>query len=251
MQAAATTTGVFVYGVVPSGADLPPGLAGIDDAPVHVIETEAGGVGAVVSELGFERPPGRRADLVAYGRVLDALALRGPVAPVRFGSILEDELSVIEDLLVPGADRFGELLADLDGRVQFNLRATYDQQAVLAEVVGADAEVAHLHRLTRDLPTDTAYAERVRLGELVSAALEEKRVGDADVVMRVVTPYVVADRLRLGSGVDELLTVSLLVDAGRQGDLEQALEGLAEAVHERIRLRLVGPVAAYDFVEEA
>ena len=27
--------------------------------------------------------------------------------------------------------------------------------------------------------------------------------------------------------------------------------GLAEAVHERIRLRLVGPVAAYDFVEEA
>jgi hypothetical protein len=30
---------------------------------------------------------------------------------------------------------------------------------------------------------------------------------------------------------------------------EDTLEGLAEAVHERIRLRLTGPVAPYDFVE--
>jgi hypothetical protein len=29
---------------------------------------------------------------------------------------------------------------------------------------------------------------------------------------------------------------------------EEHREGLAEAVHERIRLRLVGPVAPYDFV---
>ena len=32
-------------------------------------------------------------------------------------------------------------------------------------------------------------------------------------------------------------------------EFEDTLEGLAEAVHERIRLRLTGPVAPYDFVE--
>ena len=31
-------------------------------------------------------------------------------------------------------------------------------------------------------------------------------------------------------------------------EFEEHLEGLAEAVHERIRLRLIGPVAPYDFV---
>jgi Gas vesicle synthesis protein GvpL/GvpF len=32
--------------------------------------------------------------------------------------------------------------------------------------------------------------------------------------------------------------------------LEEELEVMAEALHERIRLRLVGPVAPYDFVED-
>ena len=33
-------------------------------------------------------------------------------------------------------------------------------------------------------------------------------------------------------------------------EFEDVLEGLAEALHERVRLRLVGPLAPYDFVEE-
>ncbi len=42
--------------------------------------------------------------------------------------------------------------------------------------------------------------------------------------------------------------MALLVDDDRRAEFEEHLEGLAEAVHERIRLRLVGPVAPYDFV---
>jgi len=40
-----------------------------------------------------------------------------------------------------------------------------------------------------------------------------------------------------------------LYQIGALAALEDTLEGLAEAVHERIRLRLTGPVAPYDFVE--
>jgi Gas vesicle synthesis protein GvpL/GvpF len=172
------------------------------------------------------------------------------VAPVRFGSVMEDEVAVLEELLAPGVEWFTELLAQLDGRVQLNLRASYDESTVLAEVVRTDPEIASLHQLTRDLPPDTAYAERVRLGELVAGAVESRREADTDVIMRVVEPHVVATRLTPGSGVDHVLRAALLVERDRQDELEQALEDLAEAVHERIRLSLVGPVAPYDFVEE-
>ena len=50
------------------------------------------------------------------------------------------------------------------------------------------------------------------------------------------------------AGVEHVLDVALLVDDDRRAEFEEHLEGLAEAVHERIRLRLVGPVAPYDFV---
>ena len=45
-----------------------------------------------------------------------------------------------------------------------------------------------------------------------------------------------------------MLDVALLVDDERRADFEEQLESLAEEVHERIRLRLVGPMAPYDFV---
>ena len=42
-------------------------------------------------------------------------------------------------------------------------------------------------------------------------------------------------------GVDHVVDVALLVDDDqRVAEFEDALEGLAEAVHERIRLRLTG-----------
>ena len=44
------------------------------------------------------------------------------------------------------------------------------------------------------------------------------------------------------------MDVAVLVDDDRRDEFEQQLEDLAEAVHERIRLRLVGPVAPFDFV---
>lgn len=242
------TTDVFIYGVVGPEAQVQEGLLGVGDSPVRVILAVGDPIAAVVSDVSTERPPGRKADLLAYGRVLDSLALEGPVAPVRFGSVMDDDLAVIEDLLAPNAEWFGALLADLKGRVQFNLRATYEESTVLAEVVRGDPEIAHLRELTRDLPPDSAYGERVRLGELVARALETKRDADSEMIMDVVSAHVVDVQARPGSGVDHVLKAALLVDQAHQDDFEHILEGLAEVVHERIHLSLVGPLAPYDFV---
>ncbi len=112
----------------------------------------------------------------------------------------------------------------------------------------ADPEIADLRRRTRDLSEDEGYSLRVRLGELVSKAMEHKREDDAAVLLDAVAPYVAAQVPRTGGGLDHVLDVALLVDDERRGELEQHLESLAEAVHERIRLRLMGPMAPYDFV---
>ena len=121
---------------------------------------------------------------------------------------------------------------------------------MLAEVVPPDPEVAALRERTRDLPEDAAYGERVRLGELVARAVEVKRAEDAAAVLDAVPPHAVAaTSCGAVAGLDHVLDVALLVDDDRRAAFEDTLEQLAEAVHERIRLRLVGPVAPYDFVD--
>ncbi|WP_426244309.1 GvpL/GvpF family gas vesicle protein [Nocardioides sp. LHG3406-4] len=238
--------GCFVYAVVRAQERRALPATGVDGAPLRLVAH--GSVAAVVNDIDIERPPGRRADLLAYSRAVDELLAGGVVVPVRFGSVLPDEEAVREDFLAPNEDYFAELLDQLEGRAQFNLTATYREGAALAEIVAADPVVADLRQRTRDLPEDASYADRVRLGELVSRHIDAKREIDTDELVGSVLPFVAAHHLQVGAGLDVVFDLNVLVDDRNRARFEQHLEDLAEAVHERIGLRLVGPVAPYDFV---
>lgn len=240
-----TDRGLFVYGVVPADAATPSGLTGVDESVIELVR--AGRVAAAVGFIDLDRGAGRRAELLAYHAVLDALSEAGPVAPVRFGSVLADAEAVAEDFLLPQEDYLVELLADLEGRRQYNLRATYLEDVVLGELVLADPEIRELRERTRDLPEEVAYGDRVRLGELVARELEARSAEDAELLLDAVVPRSAAHVVRAASDGFQILDVALLVDDERSEELVNILEGLAEAMHERIRLRLVGPVAPYEF----
>ena len=242
--------GLFAYGVVRS-RDVERGdaeLTGLDGEPVgFVVE---GALAAAVTPVALDRPPGRRAELLAYQSVLDVLAETGPVAPVRFGSVLPDGAAVVAELLGPRQEEFSACLDALEGRRQYNLRATYVEEAVLAELVGTDPEIRRLRELTRGLPEEAAFGERARLGELVFTAMQDRSAFDADVLLDAVAPLAVAHLVRTPPSATQVLDVALLVDDARAEELVGALEDLAEAVHERIRMRLLGPLAPYDFAGE-
>ena len=238
--------GCYVYAVLRAG-DTVPGLRGLDDAVVDYVGS--GDLVAAVSAVAFDRPPGRRAELLAHTRVVDTLAENGPVIPIQFGSVIDDVESVRREVLEAGEDRLTRTLDRLTGLAQLNLRARYVEEQVLAEVVRADPVVAELRRRTRDLDTGTPHPDLVRLGERVSQGLDRLRSSDGDDLVQAVQPHVVDLHVRPGAGTDHLLDASLLVERALVEHLEKLLEDLAEAWHERIRLRLVGPVAPYDFVE--
>lgn len=238
----------YVYGVVPAGTavpdDLPDGVAGggVDLVP-H------GELAAVVSPVDPDEPTARRADLIAHSAVVDGFAAGGPVLPVRFGSILADQDAVVRDLLEPEHDRLRGMLEELAGHVQLSVRATYEEDVVLAEVVAEQPEVAALRERTRDLPEDASYADRVRLGELVAAAMEGKRAADAEALLAAVVPHSASHRTREGSGLAHLVEGSFLVHQDHREAFESALEGVAEGLHPRARVQLLGPLAPYDYVD--
>jgi hypothetical protein len=237
----------WVYAVVPAGFEVPEGLTGIDGAAVELVIE--GDLAALVSPIVLERPAGRRADLLAHAAVVDAAAYAGPVVPVQFGSVLADRTAVVDDLLTPNNGTFNEVLTEVQGRSQYNLRASYDEDVVLAEVVVENPEVAALRARTRALPENAAYGDRVRLGELVARAMESKRETDGQFILDAVVPLVAAHSAREASGLNHLLDVAFLVDDDRRDGLESALESVAEIMHPRARLQLYGPLAPYDFVK--
>lgn len=236
-----------VLGIVPAGTRLP-ALPGADAGGLLLLACEQ--VAALVHVVPADQPLGTRADLVTYSTVLDAVAAHGPVVPVRFGSVLAGREDVVTELLAPNHERFADLLSGLAGRVQFTVRARYEQEVVLAEVLAERPDIAALREQTRDQPEEASYYARVRQGELISQAVEDKRAVDGQALLDAMAPHAVSYHVREGSGPDHLSEVSFLVSSDERAAFEDAAEALAEMLHARARVRLLGPLAPYDFVPE-
>jgi len=236
----------YLYGIVSTEVPHPVGMTGVHDSNLEFVAHD--GIAAVISALDVERPLGKHTDLLAHSRVLDALAAHGAVVPVRFGSVLPDRADVVPGVLKPGLARFRDLLDDLSGRVQFNLRARYDEQTVLTEVVTANPAIAKLREQTRGKPEAATYYARMRLGELVAHELAGLRKADSGVILDTLAPHTVAQSVRDGEGVDHLMYAAFLVDTAQRAAFEEAAESIAATLNGRATLQLTGPLAPYDFV---
>lgn len=242
--------GTYVYGIVGFREDLPGDLPSVGDGEALVELASCGEISAVISDLDVARPIGTPEDLLAHERVLDILAADSTVLPMRFGSVVSTAEAVVDELLAPHHDHFVAVLAELAGVVQFTVRGRYEEGAHIREVVAEEADVQELREHLRGIPEDAGYAERLRLGELVNHAVVKKREKDADVLIKSAAPHVVGTVPHAVAGEDDALDVAFLVDREQIPQFEQALEELGEQWRGRVGLRVIGPLAPYDFLPE-
>ncbi|WP_269856955.1 GvpL/GvpF family gas vesicle protein [Streptomyces sp. RPT161] len=244
----------YVYGVVRESdtatalGDLP--AVGNPNAPVTFVPHRA--IAAVVSEIPTDRPLGAPEDLQAHARVLNTLAAaEAPVLPFRFGTVVEDAQSVAENVLASGYDAFVAALERLKGCAQFTLKAQYNQEAVLREVLDERPDIVKLREELEKLSGEAGYYQRIELGQLVAEAVAAKGDADAALVQKCLAPSAVATAVSESSSEDGLVDASFLVEDARRTDFEEAAEDLARRLHGRLRLQLLGPLAPYDFVANA
>jgi hypothetical protein len=242
-------TACYVYGVVPADTAPPEGLTGTEGSEVSLVRY--GDLAAVVSEIAPEGPLGTREDLLAHERVVESLAAQTTMLPLRFGAVVTSADAVVDEMLAPHHDWFADAMTDLAGRMEFTIFGTYVRDMVLREVLEEEPEAMSLRDRLRGLPEDAGYYERVRLGEIVVQALEAKREVDNAALAQALAPYAVAVAPRAAAGEDTAADVAFLVDDAHRSRFEQAVDELGREWAGRIRLRMLGPLAPYDFVPAA
>jgi hypothetical protein len=236
----------YVYGVVAADAVLPEGLRGLGPSGTVSLLTD-GQIAAVVGDVPVDRPLGTRDDLIAHETVVDAVAGATTILPMRFPAVIE-EAGVVDELLGPNEEFFLRALTDLEGRVQYTVKGRYEQDVVLREVLEDDEDLRALQEHVRSLPEDASYYDRVKLGELVVAALEQRREADAAELYDRLEALAVAVVPHQPSQPEDVIDAALLIARTDIEAFGEAIEGLGEAWSGRIRFRLLGPLAPYDFV---
>lgn len=236
----------YVYAIVPACTRLPAGLIGTGGAEVRLVRY--GALAGVVSEV----PPcgalGTRQDLLAHESVVASLAAETTMLPLRFSAVVTTPEHVVKEMLEPCYDWYTGILADLEGRTEFSVSGTYVQDTVLREVLAEEPEVMRLRERLRGLPENIGYSERVRLGELIVHALDAKREIDTEELIHTLSRHAVAVAPRPPVNEDTAADAAFLVGDDDRADFRQAVDELSYRWAGRIRLRVLGPRAPYDFV---
>lgn len=241
-----TPRAYYVYGIVGSGARLPEELSGLGGAQVFLVRH--GDLAAVVSEIPRGQALGTREDLLAHEGVVEALARETTTLPLRFGAVVTMPDALVEEMLDPYHGWFADVLAELSGTREFAVLGGYVEEAVLREIVEENPEVARLREQVRALPEEAAYYDRIRLGELIVMALEHKRQGDTDELVCALEPHAASVALRAPSDEETAADAAFLVTDRQLPGFEAAVDELGERWSGRVRLRMIGPLAPYDFV---
>ncbi|MEV0973127.1 GvpL/GvpF family gas vesicle protein [Microtetraspora glauca] len=238
----------YVYGVVPADVVVNPEATGVGDPPRRIRLVRHGPVAALVSDVDLERPLGTSADLLAHEALLDATAAEVPVLPFRFGAVMASSEAVVEELLSPYEEEFLAALRELEGRAEYVVKGRYVEQAVLTEILDANPEARRLREEIRGRPEDATRDARIRLGEIVSQAIAAKRDADTQALAERLSPLAAAAFVREPSHERDAVHLALLMETGRQAELRQALDEVGGDWAGQVELRLLGPLAPYDFV---
>lgn len=232
---------LHVYGLVEASAPMIRKLEGRQGAPVRRIKL--GKVDALVSELD---PSTRlkRDDLLAHAHVLERVADRESVLPMRFGVQVAGE----EDLRrrLQGDADWAALLHRFHGLVQVTIDAAHDEEPALREVLRLHPELVALREPTADSEA-ADHARKLELGEGIARALEEMRSADGAALLERLTPHAsaVADQTEPG----RLLLAAFLVERRKRHAFDAAVDAARKALP-LVDIRYVGPQPPWAFMEE-
>jgi Gas vesicle synthesis protein GvpL/GvpF len=239
----------YLYGIAPSSTVIPAGLTGVGEPARGVRLLHYRRIAAITSAVLADRPLGTPADLRAHANVLGALSALVPVLPMRFGGVMADHHDVVAELLAPYHDEFASRLDLLDGHDQFTVKGIYLGESALREVLMAEPEAMRLLEMLRGTDSAACRDQRIRLGQIVAHGLDRRRAADTDALIEMLAPHAAVVAAHAPAGSEGAVHVSFLVPRTRRPEFERAAEDLGKHWDGRIRLRLLGPLAPYDFAE--
>jgi hypothetical protein len=239
--------GRYLYCVTRAGALNGLELKGIDDEPIGLVTD--GDLAVVVSPSAVKRYRLSRQYTLAHETVIEQVMTHATALPVKFGTVAESEDAIRAKVLHDRGDDLRRLLAEMDGKVELGLKALWEQERIYADIVQRDPAIRRLRDQLAGRPASEGHYDRIRLGEMVEAALNDRRQADGDALMEQLTPLAVDTRRNTVYGEMMVLNAAFLVESARETEFDAAVQALDQEWAGLIIIKYVGPLPPFNFVD--
>ena len=240
----AVEAGIYLYGITVAQDAVPVEVPGVEKGEVEQIAE--GSLAAVVTRVTTHKIRPQRANLAAHHHVLRDLADRDAVLPFVFGTIAagQDEL---RDILRANRDVLLEQLQRLRGKVEMGLKVFWETANIFEYFVATHQELeAMRNRLFRPGRQST-LEERIELGRLFGALLEQSRRRHTRRVTEALATYCAEIRTVDPGEERMIMKLACLVDKDRQQQWEEGVHHAARQFDDHYRFEYNGPWPAYNF----
>lgn len=245
------TEGRYIYGIIAAGERRAFGPIGIGDRGEVVYTLPFQNLAAIVSSSPVIKYPVTKDNSLAHARVLEKALEEYTVLPVRFCTIAEKEEIIVERVLKARYHELMDLLHGMEGKVELGVRVRWtNMDAIFAEIVAEHTEIkAAKEALSREKNQQKQYAGSIKVGQLVQKALEEKKKREVGELLDTLRPLSLASKENLTYGDMNLVNAAFLIERAREDEFDRKVQELDALYGERKKIKYVGPMAPYNFVE--
>lgn len=236
----------YVYGIIRAKDTAPvTAPAVVTGGPISTVTI--GPLAAVASPIEEDEILPVRRNAIAHTRVLENVMAERPILPMRFG-IIVSSVTALEQIVAPRATDLLSVLDDLEGKIEVGIKAAWNGTALWNEVAHQRPDLARASRSFRGADPNRTYYDRIDLGRKVEGALAEKRADERHNLLQLIEPFAV--RLKELSPPDDMTFAhyAMLVDQSRERELYDTLVTLEAREKDRLDIKVVAPVPAYNFV---
>lgn len=247
--AAESVTGTYIYCVTPTSSteDVDTNALG---KPVGNSESvrfvRSDGFAAIVSDALRDEYDPSRANIGAHERIVQGAFDRGDVLPMRFGTVAQNDESV-QRFLRDNESSLEKSLDELHGRGEMVVKATWDQDAILRQVISENETLQALRDEIASRPEAETYDQRIELGRLVSEAIERKRKELGDYIVQRLQPKAIDTDVHDLVSETMVANVGFLVDRNALDAFDDEVAALGAELG-GLTFKYVGPLPPYSFV---
>jgi len=246
-MATAVQEGKYIYCIIGSSQSCsfgPLGIGGRGD-PLHTVVVDD--IAAVVSDAPLTRYRVSRDNTLAHQRAIEAVMAQQSVLPVRFATIAEDEEKV-KRILKAEHDRFKQLLAKVNDKVELGLKATFLEGVIYESILAKYESIRTLKDKLAGLAPDRTHYERMRVGQMVEEALQTEKQLVADDLLSVLSPLAAEVKTNDTYGELMILNAAFFVPRRREADFDRQVQELGEKHAGSVRFKYVGAMPPFNFV---
>lgn len=243
--------GKYIYAIIKAKEPQEFEVTSIGNRGDRVYTIHYDSLAAVVSSSPIVKYPVSREHTMAHQKVLERVMEDFTLLPVRFCTIAEHEEDIKEKVLKARAGEFRKLLAEIKDKVELGGRAFWtNMQHIFAEIVSENKTISSLkERIEKEKSEQKAYADKIRLGEMVKNALEKKKNQEAEKLLLTLRPLAEDYRENRVLGDRNIFNTAFLVRQQQEYEFDQKVNQLQKELGERTKLKYFGPVPPYNFVE--